>query len=269
MSATAQLQPTSSRVIPFAMRQQLRVVESATGVRSTCSQCALHALCLPEGLEEADQKEFTTLIFQHKRLRAGQALFRAGEPFTHLCFVKTGSVKTVMLLDDGREQVTGFHFAGDVLGIDAISSTAHPSEAHALEDTHVCAIPFAAVSRLSRRVEHLQTWLQRLLARELVRDQGLMLLLGRMNADERVAVFLRNLSRRFQARGCSPREFTLPMAREDIGNYLGLTLETVSRCFSRLKNAGVIEVDNRHIRILNVDALHNAVGGTDRTDRRE
>jgi CRP/FNR family transcriptional regulator, anaerobic regulatory protein len=125
----------------------------------------------------------------------------------------------------------------------------------------VCAIPFAQLMRLSQRVEHLQTYVQRLLAREVVRDQGLMLLLGRMQADERVAAFLLNLSKRYKARGYSPFEFTLSMAREEIGNYLGLTLETVSRCFSRMKSAGVLEVENRHIRILDIDALQKVIGG--------
>jgi CRP/FNR family transcriptional regulator len=243
-----------------AMRAPLRVVDEASRVRSHCGQCALKAVCLPDGLDGQTREDFTALIFHHKRLQAGQALYRAGEPFTYLYFVKTGSLKTVVLLDDGREQVTGFHLAGDVLGVDAISSPAHPSEAVALEDTHVCAIAFAQLARLSQRVEHLQTYVQRLLAREVVRDQGLMLLLGRMQADERVAAFLLNLSKRFEARGYSPLAFTLSMAREEIGNYLGLTLETVSRCFSRLKSAGVLQVDNRHIRILKLDALKQVIG---------
>lgn len=264
MSAVAQRSLTSTPALPFSVRHQLRVVGAATPVTNACDHCALNAVCLPEGLTDTDRQEFTALILQHKRLQAGQALFHAGESFTHLYFVKTGSFKTVVLLDDGREQVTGFHFAGDVLGIDAISSPNHPSQAVALADTHVCAIPFAPLARLSRRVEHLQTYLQRMLAREVVRDQGLMLLLGRMHADERVAVFLQNMSRRFKARGCSQHDFTLPMAREEIGNYLGLTLETVSRCFSRLKNAGVLDVDNRRIRILDIEALRSAVGGKER-----
>lgn len=263
MSAAAQLHTNSTSAIPFPMRRHLRVVEPGAVAGHACEHCALNALCLPEGLTGSERQEFTALIFQHKRLRAGATLFHAGEPFTHLYFVKTGSLKTVVLLDDGREQVTGFHFAGDALGIDAISSPNHPSEAVALEDASVCAIPFAQLTRLSRRIELLQTYVQRLLAREVVRDQGLMLLLGRMHASERVVVFLRNLSHRFHARGYSAREFTLPMAREDIGNYLGLTLETVSRCFSRLKHTGVIHVDNRHIRILNLDALQKVAGGRD------
>lgn len=266
MSSTALPHNNQSNVAPFLLQRRLQVVGAGNAGASTCEHCALNAICLPEGLASGERQEFTALIFQHKRLRAGEALYHAGESFSHLFFVKTGSFKTVVLLDDGREQVTGFHFAGDVLGIDAISSPNHPSQAVALTDTHVCAIPFASLTQLSRRVEHLQTYVQRLLAREVVRDQGLMLLLGRMNADERVAAFLMNLSSRFRARGYSPQEFTLTMAREDIGNYLGLTLETVSRCFSRLKNAGVLDVDNRRIRIVDINALKCALSSREQLD---
>lgn len=232
--------------------------------RPGCERCASSGVCLPADLAGAHREAFAALISQHKRLRASQALFRAGEVFHHLYIVKAGAFKTMVLLGDGREQVTGFHFAGDVLGVDAISSPAHPSDAIALEDSSVCAVPFAQLARLSQGVEPLQTYLQQLLAREVVHDQGLMLLLGRMLADERVAAFLLNVSRRFKARGYAPLAFTLPMAREDIGNYLGLTLETVSRCFSRLKSAGIISVECRQIRILNLPALQRMVGSGDR-----
>ena len=265
MTVAAQLNTvTRSAVIshPHPLpHPHLRVVDNAVSARNSCERCALNGVCLPEGLDGKARQEFTSLIFQHKRLRAGQALFRAGEAFHHLYFVKTGSLKTVVLLNDGREQVTGFHFAGDTLGVDAISSPVHPSEAIAIEETNVCAISFTQLTHMSQRVEYLQAYLQRLLAREVMRDQGLMLLLGRMHAEERVATFLVSLSRRFKARGYSPLEFTLPMAREEIGNYLGLTLETVSRCFSRLKCAGVLAVDNRRISIRNFDALQKVVGG--------
>ena len=261
MTVAAQLHAVSRSAAISSPHPHLRVVDVAASPKNSCERCALNGVCVPEGLAGNEREDFTSLIFQHKRLRAGQALFRAGEAFDHLYFVKTGSLKTVVLLDDGREQVTGFHFAGDVLGVDAISSPTHPSEAVAIADTNVCAISFAQLTRLSQRVEHLQGYLHRLLAREVVRDQGLMLLLGRMHADERVATFLVGLSRRFKARGYSPLEFTLPMAREEIGNFLGLTLETVSRCFSRLKSAGVLEVENRRIRIVNLEQLQKVIGG--------
>ena len=264
-TATPLLTPTIAATHIAGFRPRLRVVDDTPVGRNSCEHCALSGVCMPEGLEGKDRQDFTSLIFQHKRLRAGQALYRAGETFNHLYFVKTGSLKSVVLIDDGREQITGFHLAGDVLGVDAISSPAHPSEAIALEDTLICAIPFAQLSRMSQRVEHLQTYVQRLLAREVVRDQGIMLLLGRMQADERVAAFLVNMSQRFKARGYSPVEFSLPMAREEIGNYLGLTLETVSRCLSRMKSAGVVSVENRHIRILKPDALQRVIGGKEMT----
>jgi len=259
MTVAVQLRTLSSPVA--VLPPHLRVVDDAVDAKNSCERCALNGVCLPEGLAGKERQDFTSRIFRHKRLRASQALFRAGESFHQLYFVKTGSLKTVVLIDDGREQVTGFHFAGDVVGVDAISFPAHPSEAIALEDTNVCAIPFGQLSRMSQRVEHVQTYVQRLLAREVVRDQRLMLLLGRMQADERVAAFLLNMAQRFKARGYSPLEFTLPMAREDIGNYLGLTLETVSRCLSRLKSTGVLNVKNRHIRILNLDVLQKVIGG--------
>jgi CRP/FNR family transcriptional regulator len=261
MTVATQLRPVAQTAVMFPQRVRLHVVGEKAEAKNNCEHCALNGVCVPDGLAAHERQDFTSLIFQHKRLTAGQALFRAGENFNHLYFVKTGSLKTVVLLDDGREQVTGFHLAGDVLGVDAISSPTHPSEAVALEDTNVCAIPFAQLMRLSQRVEHLHIYVQRLLAREVVRDQGVMLLLGRMQADERVAAFLLNISQRYKARGYSPVEFTLSMAREDIGNYLGLTLETVSRCFSRLKSAGVLEVENRHIRITNINALQKVIGG--------
>jgi CRP/FNR family transcriptional regulator, anaerobic regulatory protein len=261
MTLAVQLNTAIAPAALFPQRAHLRVVDAPHAARTSCEHCALNGVCLPEGLAGKARSEFTALIFQHRRLQAGQALFRAGEVFNNLYFVKTGSLKTVVLLDDGREQVTGFHFPGDALGVDAITSPTHPSEAIALEDTYVCAIPFAQLTRLSQRVEHLQIYVQRLLAREVVRDQGLMLLLGRMHADERVAAFLINISRRFKARGYSAVEFTLSMAREEIGNYLGLTMETVSRCFSRLRSAGVLSAENRHVRILKPDALQKVIGG--------
>jgi len=245
-------------VLPLA-RTALRAVDLATR-KSACEYCRLNAVCVPEGLDVLEREAFTGLIFQHQRLAMGERLYRAGEAFSHLYYVKTGALKSLMLLPDGREQVTGFALAGDTLGLDAIGGSTHPSEAIALEDTWVCAIPYTGLIHLSRRAEAVQTHLQRLLSRELVRDQGVMLLLGRMQAAERVAAFLLSLAQRYKARGLSPHEFILPMVREDIGNYLGLTLETVSRCLSRFRKAGLIEVDNRRLHILDAEALQQVIG---------
>lgn len=245
-------------VLPLT-RTSLRAVDLATR-KSACEYCRLNAVCVPEGLDATERQAFTGLIFQHQRLAMGDRLFRAGAPFSHLYYVKTGALKSLMLLPDGREQVTGFALAGDTLGLDAIGANTHPSEAVALEDTWVCAIPYQGLMSLSRRTEPVQIHLQRLLSRELVRDQGVMLLLGRMQAAERVAAFLLNMAQRYKARGLSPHEFILPMVREDIGNYLGLTLETVSRCLSRFRKAGLIAVDNRKLQILDAEGLQQVIG---------
>lgn len=263
MPATASSVQVTVQPAP-SFRLPLRAVDepgSALGARARCAQCALNATCTPEGLSSRESEAFASLFSRDKRLRAGHALYHAGDPFHSLYVVKAGALKTVVLTDDGREQITGFHFPGDVLGMDAIGALVHHSEASALVDTSVCAMSFASLKRMSREVASVQTHLHRLLANEVVRDQGVMLLLGRMHADERVAAFLLNISERLKLRGLSPLEFSLPMVREDIGNYLGLSLETVSRVFSRLRGARVIEADNRHVHILNVDALRAVIGG--------
>ncbi len=245
--------------LPDGARSSLRLVDGAAQP-SACDLCRLTAVCLPDGLSLSERSEFTAMIAQYRKIKAAEVLYRAGEPFTHLYSVKTGVFKTVVLLDDGREQITGFRLPGDTLGVDAISYSVHASNAVALEDARVCAIPFTRLSRMSRQSAPVQNHLHRLLAREVIGDQDLMLLLGRMHAEERLAAFLLNLSRRYEARGQSHSEFTLAMAREDIGNYLGLTLETVSRCFSRLKAAGLIEIDNRHVHILQHEGLRRVIG---------
>jgi CRP/FNR family transcriptional regulator len=220
------------------------------GRENNCESCLLSPLCLPNDLEPEERRSFTSLISCHKRLKAGETLYYVGDPFENLNFIKTGSFKTIVLMDDGREQVTGFHFAGNILGIDAITTDSHKSQSIALEDSVICSISYSQLEHLSKTVDCLQTYLNKLLAKEVVRNQGLMLLLGRMHAEERVIAFLRDMSKRFHARGLSSVEFNLPMSREEIGNYLGLTLETVSRCFSKLKKTGLIMVSNRNIRLL-------------------
>ena len=244
--------------IPSGVRAQLWLVDNHEP--SACDLCRLNTSCLPQGLNPLERSEFIAMVAQYRKLAAGEPLYHAGDPFTHLHFVKTGAFKTVVLLDDGREQITGLRLPGDTLGIDAISYSVHASAAIALDASRVCAIPFAQLSRLSRQSAPVQNYLHRLLAREVVGDQELILLLGRMQAEERVAAFLLNLSRRYEARGQSRSEFTLAMAREDIGNYLGLTLETVSRCFTRLKNARLLSVDNRRLHILNHEGLRKVIG---------
>ena len=225
-----------------------------------CGSCGLRDVCMVEGLSAAELDRLTGMVTQRKRVRRGEALFRTGEPFDAVYPVHLGFFKTRVTADDGREQITGFPMPGDVLGFDAISTGAFQCDAIALEDAQVCVVPFERLETLSREFDTLQRQLHRVLSREIVRDQGMMMLLGTMRAEQRVATLLLSLSRRFEQRGFSPSDFNLRMTREEIGNFLGLKLETVSRALSRLQEEGVITVDGRRLRIGNASRLHEIVG---------
>ncbi|WP_222707934.1 helix-turn-helix domain-containing protein [Zeimonas arvi] len=202
-----------------------------------------------------------------RRVRRGEYLFHAGAPFHALHGIRAGSFKSVLLTEDGREQVTGFHMAGEVLGLDSVGSEACGGDAIALEDSEVVEIPFEELDALASREPALQRELFKLLAGEIQRERTLMLLLGSMRAEERLAAFLLNLSKRLAARGWSATQFLLRMTREEIGSLLGLKLETVSRILSRFQAEGLIAVRNREITILELCALKAVIGRVD--SRRE
>ncbi|MBI3094033.1 MAG: fumarate/nitrate reduction transcriptional regulator Fnr [Rhodocyclales bacterium] len=225
------------------------------GLKVACSQCNLRELCLPFGLLDEDMARLDNLIGGGRKLKRGQHLYRAGEAFESIFAVKAGFFKTDVLTEDGRDQVTGFQMAGEILGMDGISTEVHTCNAVALEDSEVCLIPFTELEMLSSEIHSLQHHLHKVMSREIVRDHGVMMLLGTMRAEERLAAFLLNLSQRFNARGYSPAEFHLRMTREEIGSYLGLKLETVSRAFSRFQDEGLISVQQKHIRILDIPRL--------------
>jgi CRP/FNR family transcriptional regulator len=224
-------------------------------IKVACSQCSLRELCLSEGLDKEELAMLDSLVGARRKLRRGQHLYRAGDTFEALYAIRTGFFKTDVLLEDGRDQVTGFQMTGEILGMDGISSESHSCNAVALEDSEVCLIPFSQLEHLSREIKALQHNFHKVMSRELVRDQSLMMLLGTMRAEERLAAFLLNMSQRFTSRGYSPAEFHLRMTREEIGSYLGLKLETVSRAFSRFQEEGFIAVQQKHIRILNIEGL--------------
>ena len=229
-------------------------------LRTVCSACSLRELCLPLGLDTDEIAHLDMLIERRRPLRRGEYLFRAGSPFQSLYAVRTGFLKSYALHEDGREQVTGFHMMGEIVGLDAISSDAHTCDAIALEDTEICEIPFARLEELSRHMPTLQRHLHKIMSREIVRDHGVMLLLGSMKAEERLAAFLLNLSQRYAARGYSPISFHLRMTREEIGSYLGLKLETVSRAFSRFQEEKLVTVHNKDVELKDIDALKMMIG---------
>jgi len=221
----------------------------------TCSNCNLRELCLPQGLSDADLERIEQIVYARRRVKRGEALFNAGDRFSAIYAIRTGFFKTTVLDAEGREQVTGFFMPGEPLGMDGIGPGAYHGTAIALEDSEVCIMPFSLVEEMSREIPALQRHLHCVLSREIVRDRGVMMLLGSMRAEERLATFLLNLSKRFTRRGYSPSDFHLRMTREDIGSFLGLKLETVSRLFSRFQEEGLIEVQQKHVRIRDLAGL--------------
>jgi CRP/FNR family transcriptional regulator, anaerobic regulatory protein len=224
-----------------------------------CSKCNLRELCMPVGLTSDELERIDELVATRRKVKRGTALFRNGEAFKSLYAIRTGFFKTCINAEDGRDQVTGFQMAGEIIGLDGIVGDHHTCDAVALEDAEVCVMPFDRITELSREVNALQHHVHRIMSREIVREHGVMLLLGSMRAEERLAAFLLNLVQRLHARGFSRSELVLRMTREEIGSYLGLKLETVSRTFSRFAEQGLIEVRHRNLRILDSDALNRLV----------
>jgi CRP/FNR family transcriptional regulator len=231
----------------------------ADSLKIACSNCNLRELCLPVGFSNQELQRLDTMVATRRSVRRGDTLFRSGDPFEAVYAVRTGFFKTRVSTDDGRDQVTGFQMAGELLGLDGISTDRHSCDAVALEDSQVCVIPYAQLEQLSREFPDLQRQFHKIMSREIVRDHGVMLLLGSMRAEERLAAFLLNLTQRLQARGFSQSSLVLRMTREEIGTYLGLKLETVSRCFSKFQEDGVLLVKQRQIHILDHEALQKLV----------
>ena len=244
---------------PINTFPQSKVV-SIDSLRSHCVTCSMRTLCLPVGLTEADLDELEAVLGNRTKLKKGDALFHNGATFTALYAVKLGSLKTTVLSDDGREQVAGYHMPGDLLGLDGMGSNRHGCEAIALEDSELCVLPFQRIEELARHIPALQHNLHKFLSREIERDHRVMLLLGSMRAEERLAAFLLNLSERYKARGYSSTEFVLRMTREEIGSYLGLKLETVSRLFSKFQEEGLVMVAGRSVKIIDMPILKQLVG---------
>ncbi|GLU34349.1 Crp/Fnr family transcriptional regulator [Trinickia caryophylli] len=254
--ASERLAGTYGHHVP-ASRVMARALPAMTNSES-CKSCAMRQFCAMNPGELACTKEMDELVLGHRHVKKGEALYRVGDTFKNIYAVRTGSFKKLTLLSDGREQVTGFYLAGEPLGLDGISNGHYASDAIALEDSSVCVMPFELLELLSREVKAVLHHVYRLLSAEVVRESSLMMLLGTMTADERVASFLLDLSRRWQQRAYSPTQFVLRMTREETGSFLGIKLETVSRTLSRFQKDGLIEVNGKEVRILDLRRLHEA-----------
>ena len=214
---------------------------------------------MPVGLNDEELRRVDELVATRKTIKRGLSLFRSGETFTSLYAIRTGFFKTCVATQDGRDQVTGFQMAGEIIGLDGIVNDQHTCDAVALEDSEVCVMPFDRIEEIAREVNALQHHVHKIMSREIVREHGVMFSLGSMHAEERVAAFLLNLLQRLQARGFSNSELILRMTREEIGSYLGMKLETVSRIFSKLTEEKIIKVKQRNILIRDGDALRRIV----------
>jgi len=221
----------------------------------SCSNCRLSSLCLPLALESDDIQQLDDIIQRTKPLQKGKHLYREGDDFQSVYAVRSGALKAYKTTDDGREQVTGFYFPGEILGMDGISKNAHASSAKTLETSSVCEIPFSSLSKLSALLPNLQRNFFQLMSREITEDQILITLLSKNSADERVAALMLSVSARNARRKLSATHFRLPMSRVDIGNYLGLTVETVSRVFTRMQKLEILRVDNKEIEILDMSGV--------------
>ncbi|WCM48503.1 helix-turn-helix domain-containing protein [Pseudomonas sp. WJP1] len=233
-------------------------------LKTACSSCSVLELCLPLGLTGGEIERLDTLIIQRLKVRKGAALYRASDQFRSLYAVRIGSFKTSVVSVDGREQVTGFQIPGEMLGLDAISTDLHTCNAVALEDSEVCPIHFSHLEKLARELPSLQHNLNKILSREIVRDHDMLMMLGNMNSDERLAAFLLNMSQRLNSRGYSANSFVLKMRREEIGSFLGLRLETVCRGIAHLRDQGLVEINGRDVNIRSLDGLKQLIVGCHR-----
>ncbi|OUL96499.1 helix-turn-helix domain-containing protein [Paraburkholderia hospita] len=219
------------------------------------SGCAMGAVCKRQDVRPPEFASGSSVICATRTVKQGATLYRAGDPFHSIYTVCAGSFKTVLMHRDGVGQITGFHLEGETLGFDGVFAEQHTCDAIALEDSLVCIIPFDLLELLCREVKAMQHHVHRMMSGEIVRESGLMMLLGMMTAEQRVAAFLISLSQRLNARGYSAAEFNLRMTRDEIGSYLGLKLETVSRMLSKLQKEGLVDTRGKRIRILDLDAL--------------
>ena len=237
-------------------------VKPRAHTQAHCRDCSLAPLCLPLSLDLDDMDALDEIVKRGRPLKKGELLFRQGEPFGAVYAVRSGALKTFSLSDSGEEQITGFHLPSELVGLSGVDSEIYPVSAQAQETTSVCEIPFERLDELSAQLPQLRRQLMRVMSREIRDDQQMMLLLSKKTADERIATFLVNLSARFSARGYSASQFRLSMSRNEMGNYLGLAVETVSRVFTRFQGAQLIEADGKEIHILDPVQLCALAGGS-------
>lgn len=244
--------------------QRIRLVSDNPGQGCTpvaCKDCGVYQLCLPMGLNQADTSLLDSIVKRKQVYKRGEVLYRIGQSFEYIYAIRSGSVKSYIFTDDGRVQITGFHIAGELIGLNDIDSKVYSCEARALETTSVCEVSIEKFQELVERIPAIQYQMLKIMSGEIRQNQELMLLLGKKSAEERLATYLLGLSRRFEKRNYSPIQFNLSMSRSDIGNYLGLAEETVCRVLARFQDEGLITTQRRQIHINDLVKLRSIARG--------
>ncbi|RLA35634.1 MAG: transcriptional regulator FNR [Gammaproteobacteria bacterium] len=226
----------------------------------SCRNCSMYGLCTPPGADANTMALIDSVVKKRRVVSRGEHLYRAGDPFSSIYCVRSGSIKTYVNSDDGSEQVTGFHLPGELLGLAGICAQDMPGSAVALETSSICEIPFDRIDVLTENLPGFKDELIRLLSQKVLHYQTLTMLLSRKSAEERLAALLLSLSTRFQRRGFSSTEFYLSMSRNDIGNYLGLAVETVSRMFTRFDTDGLLTVQRKYVKLRDLERLKVMAG---------
>lgn len=242
--------------------------QSLSANRTGCAGCYLRHLCLSADLNDAETEIFSSHIVSQRRVPKGEVLFRAGDPLDALFVTRLGSFKSSVLTENGSEQVTDFHMSGEVLGAEAIPTEYHTCTVTALEDSEICSLRYRELEALCDRDPKISRQFRLLLGRKIVAAHQNLLILGCTNSTQLLASFLLNLARKFEARGFSKSEFVLRMTRGELGSFLGLKLETVSRTLTHFDELNLIEINQRHVRIINLEGLNAVAKESGRAKRK-
>ena len=240
-----------------ARNRKLKIAD----IKVSCGTCSLSELCLPHGMSHDDMDELDKIVKRQQPFQPGQHIFRAGDTGHALFAVRSGALKSYCTTEDGDEQVIGFTLPGEVVGLDGMSDGNYASSSVVLETASVCELPYNSLEDMCHTLSGLNRQMMRIVSKEVVADQAMLLLLGKRTAEERLANFLLALSSRYHSRGLSANEFNLPMSRQDIGNYLGLAIETVSRLFANFQKNQLLTVNRRQIILTDMRRLRAMVEG--------
>jgi CRP/FNR family transcriptional regulator len=230
-------------------------------IKVSCQKCSLAELCMPHGMELDEVNKLDEIMKRQQPYQPGQHLFHAGDKSSSIFAVRSGAVKTYCITEDGDEQVLGFGLPGELVGFDGLAGNHYSSTCVALETTSICELPFNRLEELCQSLPGLQKQMFRLVGKEIASDHHMLMMLGQRSAEERLASFLLSLSIRYRNRHLSASEFYLPMSRQDIGNYLGLAIETVSRLFAHFQDEKLLTVNRKQIKILDHAKLKAMVDG--------